>query len=730
MLCAVILCGPLSAPAAEGDPAASFQFNNAPPQAVLDALAQLYGVRFVVEAQPEERLTLASQGKVDTDGMVDLLDATLRREGLTVRREGQVVRVVPITLAAARVEMIVLKHADPKEVAEVINEIFQSRDLLRETTAQNLDLVRRLMGDLDQEQLTLLSGKLKVTAMPYPQLKAVVVRAPDVMMPTIRDFIREELDAAPPSKPKPKPKPKPEPKPKPPPDKRKMYRLDYIEANYLSGAARRLEGISTHVEPRLNALFLETNKYEQFEQLEALIELLDVPDPMRQETYHIVLNNAQVRNVRDVLNQLLRSTPDLPFTERGLAELSEAERAERLDRAAETLTAAGFGADLAEDFVTGNLGIPFGDVTIIADEANNALLIRTIPRNIESILRIVRELDRPRRQVMIKAFIGEVSLDDTLETGLDFVYTPRPDSGRQQVYSMDFNVDLNRTGLTYSFFSDRIEAFLRALQANTRLDVISRPQILTLDNERARIEFGNRVPLLQTTRVTDTGATVSTVRYEDVTTRLDVTPHINEAGFVTMDILQTVDDVSPDVFAITERLAPRILVTRQAQTRLQIRDGQTVCLGGFIGDSIDETEEKVPLLGDIPIIGAAFSKTQRTRTKSELLIFITPYVLDTPAELQAMSNDIRVQSIAARQRPRPAEELTPRTGLEANPYRDGAHRGSAYSIPPRALPPTTAPAATTEPAPPQTQPAAGDGTQPATDPTTRPATQAATQPAE
>ena len=123
-LLAVMAIAALTAPAAAQDaqPAektAAFNFKNAPPKVVLSALEELFGVQFAVETTLQDRLTLASSGKVNAEQMVALLDAALRPQGAAARREGQVVRIVPVSLAAARVEMIVLKHADPKEVAQV-----------------------------------------------------------------------------------------------------------------------------------------------------------------------------------------------------------------------------------------------------------------------------------------------------------------------------------------------------------------------------------------------------------------------------------------------------------------------------------------------------------------------------------------------------------------------------------------------------------------------------------
>ncbi len=666
--------------ASQTDPAsdkANFNFKNTPPQAVLEALGQLYGVQFASDVTLTERITISSGGPVSLDEMVTLLDVTLRRQGASARLEGGVVRIVPVSLAAARVEMVHLKHADPTEVAKVVEEIFQTRDLLSATTEYNTELVKTLVGELDQEDVALLTGKMRVTAVPYPRLKAVVIKAPEVVIGTIKQFVVSELDKPLPAKPA---APKPSPPSPPKPVRIELFKLNYVPASYVGDLSEELLGFRPLVESRTNTLILRTDRHERFEQLKEMIQLFDKPESLREETYHFTLNNATADEVRDILNQFFARSFQLPFTEEGLEALTGEEREKRIGQATDLLTAAGVDAEVARDFVQTNLGVPFGTVHIVADTANNAMLIRTNPKNYDMLLRLIEQLDQPRTQVFIKVFIAEVTLDDTLEMGLDFIYTDFEGS-RSSSFSQDFDVSLETTGLSYSFISSNIETFFRLLQTTTTLDVIQRPQITTLDNQKAEFEFGQRVPLLQTTQLTSEGTTNSTVRYENVTTKLVVTPHVNAAGFVRMEIAQYIDDVSSDTFAITENLAPRILITRKATTTVQVRDGQTICLGGFVGDSIDDVEEKVPVLGDIPGIGELFKNVTKTRTKSEMLIFITPYILRTPQELLAMTNQRRQETVVARRDDHVSEELHLSPVPEPNPYRPWGNMRNSYSIP-------------------------------------------------
>ncbi len=355
-----------------------------------------------------------------------------------------------------------------------------------------------------------------------------------------------------------------------------------------------------------------------------------------------------------------------------------------MQQATQTLLAAGVPDEFAANYVKSNFGVPFGSIYIVADDSNNALLIRTNAKNIPMVTSIVEQIDQPRKQVFIKVFIAEVRLDDTLAMGVDFVYT-NVSGGKTTEYGFNLgsraDASNQTVGLSYSFISNNIDAFFRLIQTTSRLDVISTPNILTLNNQQAVIEFGSSVPLLQTSNITSDGVTVSTIKYEDVTTKLTVTPHINAAGYIRMDIQQDINSISTDTFAITQDLQPQILNTRHAATNLRVHDGQTVCLGGFIDDKIDNVDKKVPYLGDIPYIGKFFTNTSQQHIKSELLIFITPYVLDTPQELLAMTNAQRQTSIIANRDGQTVEELQVRDKPRPNPYSQEGTIKNSYEIP-------------------------------------------------
>jgi general secretion pathway protein D len=178
---------------------------------------------------------------------------------------------------------------------------------------------------------------------------------------------------------------------------------------------------------------------------------------------------------------------------------------------------------------------------------------------------------------------------------------------------------------------------LRALQNEGKLNILSRPYILTSDNQTARITVGERVPFITNTRETNEGQTINTIQYEDIGIILEVTPSINPEGLVIMDIAPEISETTKTTVRISETVYAPVYANRSSQTRVAVRDGQTIAIGGLVQDKIKENIDKVPLLGDLPLLGGLFRRTVNEKSKTELLIFLTPHVATNDEDLQAIS---------------------------------------------------------------------------------------------
>ena len=278
-----------------------------------------------------------------------------------------------------------------------------------------------------------------------------------------------------------------------------------------------------------------------------------------------------------------------------------------------------------------------GEVTVVADNDTNSLMVMTSAKNYDRVKKIIDDLDRPIPQVLIKVLVAEVTHDGEVDLGVEFSGLNIRDSGNGFEIGTDFGVAAATDGFKFSLIETNLNAAIHALESVGKLDVLSRPYILTSDNKKATITVGEEVPFIRDSRTTDQGSTINTIEYEDIGIILNVTPHINPDGLVIMDVAPEISTLTGNTVPISETVDAPTFAKRSASSRVAIQNGQTIVIGGLVQDRKTSTINKVPLLGDIPLVGELFKRTQDTKSKTELLIFITPHVADQPGLLQAIS---------------------------------------------------------------------------------------------
>ena len=177
------------------------------------------------------------------------------------------------------------------------------------------------------------------------------------------------------------------------------------------------------------------------------------------------------------------------------------------------------------------------------------------------------------------------------------------------------------------------------MQSDGRLEILSRPQILAADNMVANINVGQQVPVVTGSRITERGDSINNFEYQNVGVQLEVTPRINPEGIVKMDVAPTISSLSSSTVAVSKDFNAQVINNRSASTSVSVQDGQTVVIGGLISTEDDERVTKIPLLGDIPYIGQVFRKTKKKRVRSELLVILTPHVINEPGEAEKFSRE-------------------------------------------------------------------------------------------
>ncbi|MEJ2609624.1 MAG: type II secretion system secretin GspD [Candidatus Thiodiazotropha sp.] len=340
---------------------------------------------------------------------------------------------------------------------------------------------------------------------------------------------------------------------------------------------------------------------------------------------------------------------DTPFDNEGNAQVVYLKYANAVDLV-KVLTGVGENIDDGAKGGSGAAaakGKPKTPFNIQADEASNALIITSTPDVFRSLQAIIRKLDIRRAQVLVEAIIAEVTYDKAKQLGVQWVVDGGAD-GRGPIgvinlgnpsitdayaaYESGGGISLGQgTYLGVGKFNSKnfnFAAVLHALKSDTSSNILSTPSITTLDNQEAEIVIGQNVPFI-TGSYSSSGGTDSvnpfqTVERQDVGLTLKVKPQINEGNSIQMEIEQEISSLDNSASAGASDIVTK---KRNIKTVVMVEDGKTVVLGGLIGEDLKQTEESVPLLGDIPILGALFRSNTTNKVKTNLMIFIRPVIL-------------------------------------------------------------------------------------------------------
>jgi general secretion pathway protein D len=304
-------------------------------------------------------------------------------------------------------------------------------------------------------------------------------------------------------------------------------------------------------------------------------------------------------------------------------------------------TAAGAAALLAPLSETAG-GQTSDDIRIIPDLQNNSLLIYGTAAEDDKINAMLSKIDISPVEVRIDATIAEVDLDNALQYGTQFFFK-----------SGDINAVLSTgtaAALNTSFpgfvlsggGSDAAPLAISALQAVTKVNILSSPELMVLDGQSASLQVGDLVPYLSQTSqstITSTSDVVNSIDYRETGVILQVTPHVGSDGLVTLDVAQEVSGVQNGV--TTAGIDSPTFSERAVTSRVAIADGQTIGLAGLISDNDSHENSGIPFLKNIPLLGDLVSSQNNSRTRTELLVLITPHVMRTQNDADALTADLR-----------------------------------------------------------------------------------------
>ncbi len=567
---------------------------------MLKTVGELTGINFVVDDSVTGTVTVMSPTKIRLGEIYDVLETVLDVKGYAAvpAGKGGLVKIVP-KADAVKQNLPVRIGADPSEIP-------QNDSLVTQIIPLNYADVR----EVEQIIKPLLTTSLHVAV--YPRTNRLLVSDTCANIRHILEII-QNLDV-PGSK-----------------EEVTVIRLNYASAEVLSeqitrimdkdagipsqaGRVRSAASIETGrqilADTRTNALVVVANPQDT-EVVQELAKKLDVERPRGADNVHVeYLENASAKDT------------------------------------AESLTAA-----LANLRITGALEAS-QQVQVTADEGTNSLIITASAQDYEVIKEIIEKLDIVREQVLVEMLIMEVSEDSLREIGIDWATLDEAVVGSVRGFAstnfgprVDFvNGDLE--GLAVGAWradgdTVTIGAILHALEKVSGVNILSTPHITTSNHNTATILVGENRAFVNNSRITETTdfltpTVIKTFEYRDVGISLEITPHISQGGLVKLEINSEFSKVIEDVTSVSADTPTTS--QRQATTVVSMKDGSTVVIGGLIRDDKTTSEKKIPLVGDIPVVGNLFKFQRERLQKTNLLMFITPHVMKSQEEMEQITD--------------------------------------------------------------------------------------------
>jgi len=640
----------------QGNPQDRYALNfvNAEIDAVVRAIGSFTNTTYVVDPRVRGTISLVSPEPLSRDDAQNALLAALRLQGFTIVESGGVARVVPENDAKVQAS-----NADPKRAMNqsgnaIVTQVFQlnyesatalvpvlrpliapnntiaaypnNNTLVITDYADNLQRIGRIIASIDGP----LSGDLEIVNLEH----ALAV--------DLAAILNRMLD----------------------------------EGNRGTGAAVDAgQRLSVMADPRTNALLLRSPSKARMNLAKSLIGKLDQPTKQPGNVWVVYLKNAEAAKLAKTLQAVLSNSP-ISSASSGLssggssAGTASAGLADSGNNSTRNITngspGVGLGASLGGSgnqlsAASGNVDVNSGGI-VQADTSTNSLII-TAPEPIYRNLRsIIEKLDVRRAQVFVESLIVEVSTDKAAEFGIQFqglsgvgrdgvnviggTNFNAPGSG-SNILGASTNLGSVGRGLNIGVIDGQVNVpgigtisnlgFLaRALESKANANILSTPNILTLDNEEAKIVIGQNVPFItgQFTNSGGNGATVNpfqTIERQDVGLTLRVRPQVSEGGIVKLGIFQEVSSVvdSTNVSGI-------ITNKRSIESNVLVETGNIIVLGGLVEDRVTGNEEKVPGIGDVPVLGNFFRYDNRRRVKTNLMVFLRPVVVRDESQAQSI----------------------------------------------------------------------------------------------
>ena len=610
LLQGLLVCGLLlaSLPAAHAqDETITLNFKEAELESVINAVARVTGKTFVVDPAVRGNVTIVSSQPLRPEEVYAVFLSILQVHDFAAIESGNVIKIVP--MAKAGQDLVITTDGErPVDLPEdrIITRIYRLQNL----QADKLVPILRPL-------LNVRAGQMSALAVKEGNALIITERAGNVerLLQIVRRLDQVSVSGM------------------------EMLRLEHADAREVVAVITGLEVGSGRLsadqlrlaaDSRTNSILMQGDEHHLL-RVKAMILHLDTPLIREGDTKVVFLRYANAKDLVPILSGM-----DLPEAPRAEGAPAQSRRT----------------AQQRED------------VNIQADEGTNALIMTGPPAALTALQGVVRQLDIRRVQLMIEAVIAEVSTSKGADLGIQWfaaddrhtgivAATNFPGSGRVGLSGLAAGDDAavrslaGMSGFSLGIFSGTVDIFgneffslgalVNALATDADTNILSTPSLVTMDNHEAEIVVGQNVPFLTGSFTQATtgvgGSPFQTIERRDVGIKLRVKPQINEGDVIRLDIAQEVSSVEPGSMEFASGL---ITNTRNITTSVLVEDGKVLVLGGLISDDVQETVSKVPLLGDLPVLGALFRHTSTRRAKRNLMVFLRPVILRD----QAMSSQV------------------------------------------------------------------------------------------
>lgn len=600
----------------EAEDGIMLNFDNADIYEVIQIIAATLDINYIIDPQVKGVVNIHSGSKIPKNQLLAVFKKILHINGLDIRSEGDYEYIYVAKRAGAQIvnssdrrselsdsprfitQIIPLAHVASAEAFKVVEPYLSAQGSVYDLIDQNTLLV----SDFESKVVDVLRLLAKIDVSSLASLHIKLVRVDNAPVFDLRDELTEIFIAL------------------------KINRKDF-------------EGISVVPLERINSLMLISNDPQQLENGVKWIRELDVePSQDRDNIYIYNVRNSVASELSELINELLteeepQSSETMARTGKDPLSSSLTDR-DRDDPAAarsktttqqssrKTSTAAGGKSPLSSlRFV--------GTPVVFANDDRNVILIRALPADYSRIVKLLERLDNLPRQVLVEVLIAEIELQNELELGVEwFVSSQKWSFGTQFSAVGMTGENAFPSGFSYTFTYGDVEGFLQTLATKSDFAILSSPQVLVLNNEKATVNVGKQVPIVTTVteNITTTSQVDKTVQYLDTGVILEVTPQINYNGIILLEVSQTVSKAQENT---TSDISSPEISKRELTTKLAVKNGQTILMGGMIDKNTATIKSGVPFLMDIPVFGNIFKYQKDTTRKTELLIIITPFVIES-----------------------------------------------------------------------------------------------------